>query len=100
MSIAKNAQCSQIARNVESGKYAKQYKFSNFGSVAEDTIQGQQRLADERLKQIQAGKLKKAPAFPSDRPEMRDLKWSRSSDYIGVGEQSKFDNFKGADSFQ
>lgn len=54
MSTAKNAQCSQIARNVESGKYAKQYKFSNFGSVAEDTLQGQQRLADERLKQIQA----------------------------------------------
>ena len=54
MSTAKNAQCSQIARNVESGKYAKQYKFSDFGSVAEDTIQGQQRLADERLRQIQA----------------------------------------------
>ena len=54
MSTAKNAQCSRIARNVESGKYVKQYKFSSFGSVAEDTIQGQQRLADERLKQIQA----------------------------------------------
>ena len=54
MSTAKNAQCSQIARNVESGKYAKQYKFSDFGSIAEDTIQGQQRLADERLRQIQA----------------------------------------------
>ena len=54
MSTAKNAQCSQIARNVERGKYVKQYKFADFGSVAEDTIQGQQRLADERLKQIQA----------------------------------------------
>jgi len=54
MSTAKNAQCSQIARNVEKGKYVKQYKFANFGSVAEDTLQGQQRLADERLKQIQA----------------------------------------------
>jgi hypothetical protein len=54
MSTAKNAQCSQIARNVERGNYVKQYKFSNFGSVAEDTIQGQQRLADERLRQIQA----------------------------------------------
>ena len=54
MSTAKNAQCSQIARNVEKGKYVKQYKFADFGSVAEDTIQGQQRLADERLKQIQA----------------------------------------------
>jgi len=53
MSTAKNAQCSQIARNVEKGKYVKQYKFANFGSVAEDTLQGQQRLADERLKQIQ-----------------------------------------------
>jgi hypothetical protein len=54
MSTAKNAQCSQIARNVERGKYVKQYKFADFGSVAEDTIQGQQRVADERLKQIQA----------------------------------------------
>jgi hypothetical protein len=54
MSTAKNAQCSQIARNVEKGKYVKQYKFANFGSLAEDTIQGQQRLADERLRQIQA----------------------------------------------
>jgi hypothetical protein len=54
MSTAKNAQCSQIARNVERGKYVKQYKFANFGSVAEDTILGQQRVADERLKQIQA----------------------------------------------
>lgn len=54
MSTAKNAQCSQIARNVERGKYVKQYKFADFGSVAEDTIQGQQRLADERLRQIQA----------------------------------------------
>ena len=54
MSTAKNAQCSQIARNVEKGKYVKQYKFADFGSVAEDTIQGQQRLADERLIQIQA----------------------------------------------
>ena len=35
MSTAKNAQCSQIARNVERGKYVKQYKFSNFGSVAD-----------------------------------------------------------------
>lgn len=54
MSTAKNAQCSQIARNVEKGKYVKQYKFADFGSVAEDTIQGQQQLADERLRQIQA----------------------------------------------
>ena len=53
MSTAKNAQCSQIARNVADGKYVKQYKFSDFGSVVEDTIQGQQRLADERLIQIQ-----------------------------------------------
>ena len=77
MSTAKNAQCSQIARNVEKGKYVKQYKFANFGSVAEDTLQGQQRLADERLKQIQAGKLKKVTSFPSDRPEMRDSKTAR-----------------------
>tara|TARA_Y100000588_G_C13810678_1_gene734959 strand:+ start:447 stop:641 length:195 start_codon:yes stop_codon:yes gene_type:complete len=37
MSIAKNAMCSQIMRNVESGKYAKQSKFANYGSVPEDS---------------------------------------------------------------
>ncbi len=29
--------CSQIMRNVESGKYAKQSKFANYGSVPEDS---------------------------------------------------------------
>ena len=58
MSIAKNARCSQIMRNSASGKYAKQSKFADFGSVVEDSIIAQQREADKRLAQIQAAKQK------------------------------------------
>ena len=49
MSLAKHAQCSQIARNIEKGKYVKQFKFANYGSVVEDSIQAQQARADARL---------------------------------------------------
>jgi len=54
MSLAKHAQCSQIARNIEKGKYVKQFKFANYGSVVEDSIQAQQAQADARLLEIQA----------------------------------------------
>ena len=54
MSTAKNAQCSQIARNVSDGKYVKQFKFANYGSVVEDSVQAQQARADARLAEIQA----------------------------------------------
>ncbi len=54
MSTAKNAQCSQIARNVEKGKYVKQFKFANYGSVVEDSLHAQQAQADARLREIQA----------------------------------------------
>lgn len=54
MSLAKHAQCSQIARNIEKGKYVKQFKFANYGSVVEDSIQAQQARADARLLEIQA----------------------------------------------
>jgi hypothetical protein len=38
---------------MESGKYRKQFKFANFGSVVEDSIVAQQMYADQKLKQIQ-----------------------------------------------
>ena len=53
MSIAKNAQCSQIARNVSDGKYVKNNKFHNYGSIVEDSIIAQQIEADRRLAAIQ-----------------------------------------------
>ena len=54
MSTASNARASQIARDVEKGKYVKQFKFTNYGSVVEDSIQAQQAQADARLLEIQA----------------------------------------------
>jgi hypothetical protein len=61
MSTAKNAQCSQIARNVSKGSYLKQFKFASYGSVIEDSIQAQQAEADRRLAIIQS-KRRKATA--------------------------------------
>ena len=54
MSIAKNARCSQIIREVEGGKFVKNSKFHNFGSVVTDSIFAQQKEADRRLLEIQA----------------------------------------------
>ena len=54
MSIAKNARCSQIIRDVEGGKFVKNSKFHNFGSVVTDSIFAQQAEADRRLAEIQA----------------------------------------------
>jgi hypothetical protein len=54
MSTASNARASQIARDVEKGKYVKQFKFARYGSVVEDSIQAQQAQADARLLEIQA----------------------------------------------
>jgi hypothetical protein len=54
MSIAKNARCSQIIREVEGGKFVKNSRFHSFGSVVEDSIFAQQREADRRLAEIQA----------------------------------------------
>ncbi len=54
MSIAKNARCSQIIREVEGGKFVKNSKFHKFGSVVEDSIFAQQAEADRRLLEIQA----------------------------------------------
>ena len=42
---------------MESGKYQKQFKFANFGSVVEDSIVAQQAQADQKLKEIQAQRL-------------------------------------------
>jgi len=57
MSNAKNSRISQIMNNMKSGKYQKQFKFANFGSVVEDSIMAQQAHADQRLKEIQAQRL-------------------------------------------
>jgi len=54
MSTASNARASQVARNMDKGKYVKQFKFANYGSVMEDSLQAQQVRADARLAEIQA----------------------------------------------
>ena len=58
MSTARNAQCSQIARNVSKGSYIKQFKFAEYGSVVEDSIKAQQAEADRRLAIIKAKRIK------------------------------------------
>ena len=52
MSIAKNARCSQVVKNMNGGKYVKNGRFHNFGSVATDCLMAQQEEADRRLAQI------------------------------------------------
>ena len=54
MNIGKNARASQVMQNVNGGKYVKNNRFHNFGSVAEDSIMAQQARADERLRELQA----------------------------------------------
>ncbi len=39
---------------MDKGKYIKQFKFANYGSVVEDSIKAQQAQADARLREIQA----------------------------------------------
>lgn len=53
MNIAKCAQATSIMNNVKNGHYIRGAKFSNFGSVVEDSIFAQQREADRKLKAIQ-----------------------------------------------
>ena len=52
MSISKNARCSQVMQDANKGKYVKNNRFHNFGSVVEDSIMAQQAEADRRLEQI------------------------------------------------
>ena len=54
MSLSKHARCYQIIKEVSNGKFVKNNRFHNFGSVAEDSIMAQQARADERLREIQA----------------------------------------------
>ena len=56
MNIAKCAQATSIMNNVKSGSYIRGAKFANFGSVVTDTIFGQQREADRRLREIKAAR--------------------------------------------
>ena len=59
MSIGKNARCSQVMQDVNKGKYVKNNRFHNFGSVVTDCLLAQQEEADRRLALI---KLKKGRA--------------------------------------
>ena len=52
MSIGKNARCSQVMQDVNKGKYVKNNRFHNFGSVVTDCLMAQQAEADRRLAQI------------------------------------------------
>ena len=56
MSIASNARASSIMAKATKGHYVAQFKFANFGSVVEDSIQAQQAQADARLAEIQANR--------------------------------------------
>tara|TARA_R100000234_G_scaffold61624_1_gene37309 strand:+ start:251 stop:454 length:204 start_codon:yes stop_codon:yes gene_type:complete len=47
MSIAKNARCSQIMRDIQNGKYVKNNKFHNYGSIPEDSIYYHTMLAQK-----------------------------------------------------
>ena len=47
MSIAKNARCSQIMRDIQNGKYVKNHKFHNYGSIPEDSIYYHTMLAQK-----------------------------------------------------
>jgi hypothetical protein len=47
MSIAKNARCSQIMRDVQNGKYVRNSKFNNYGSIPEDSIYYHTMLAQK-----------------------------------------------------
>jgi hypothetical protein len=59
MSIASNARASSIMSKASKGVYVRQAKFHDYGSIVEDSIIGQQMLADRRLKEIQLSRLKK-----------------------------------------
>ena len=47
MSVAKNARCSQIMRDIQNGKYVKNNKFHNYGSIPEDSIYYHTMLAQK-----------------------------------------------------
>jgi len=53
MNLAKCAQATAIMNNVKSGHYIRGAKFSNYGSVIEDSLIAQQKEADRRLREIQ-----------------------------------------------
>lgn len=72
MSIASSARASSIMSNVSKGSYIRQSKFANYGAVVEDSIKAQQRQADRRLLQIQAGKVKSGIVNGIRHQEARD----------------------------
>ena len=62
MSVSKNARCSEIMQNMTQGKYVKQGKFANYGSIPEDSIYYHTRLAEkadrERAERIAQSKMR------------------------------------------
>ena len=62
MSIAIHARSSQVMSNVSNGTYVKGSKFSNFGSIAEDSIYYHTMLAQkadkERAERIAQSKIR------------------------------------------
>tara|TARA_R100000808_G_scaffold870_1_gene4090 strand:+ start:770 stop:979 length:210 start_codon:yes stop_codon:yes gene_type:complete len=51
MSIAKHARASSIMKNMNDGHYVRQSKFSNFGSIPEDSIYYHTMLAEKADKE-------------------------------------------------
>ena len=70
--MSNSARASHIASNISKGTYIKQFKFANYGSVVEDSIKAQQRQADRRLLEIQAGKVKSGIVNGIRHQEARD----------------------------
>ena len=70
MSIAKNARASQVMADIKSGKWTsvnKQGKFTNYGTIEEDSIYYATKLAQkadaERLARIEASKARLGRKF-------------------------------------
>jgi hypothetical protein len=63
MNIAKCAQATAIMNNVRKGHYIRGTKFSNYGSVAEDSLFAQQAEADRKLAQLKMARNKLTKKF-------------------------------------
>jgi len=62
MSVSKNSRCSEIMQNMTQGKYVKQGKFADYGSIPEDSIYYHTKLAEkadaERAERIAQSKIR------------------------------------------
>ncbi|MFT6497737.1 MAG: hypothetical protein ACJATM_001360 [Alphaproteobacteria bacterium] len=89
--MSNSARASHFASNISKGTYIKQFKFAKYGSVVEDSIKAQQRQADRRLAEIQAGKVKSGCNIVNGLryKEARDFKDTHDS-AMSVVKQSTF----------